>query len=81
MHESRLFWLAFANVLWGLLNVGGLLERKPWAQVSEMLRLVGTLALALLLTGLTHDASLEFGAPVCLVLLLALPRANRPSPR
>ncbi len=81
LHESRLFWLAFANVLWGLLNVGGLLERKPWAQVSEMLRLVGTLALALLLTGLTHDASLEFGAPVCLVLLLALPRANRPSPR
>ena len=39
-------------VLWGLLNVGGIFERRPWAMASELLRLPVTgVALGLALPG------------------------------
>ena len=52
-------------VLWGLLNVGGIFEQRPWAMASELLRLPATgVALALALPGAAWSGVLVLGLAV-----------------
>ena len=70
--------LAVSLILWSLFNVGGLLERKPWAQSSELARLVATVATCGLLAA--RGTSLPLAGTIAVLsalLALTLLRANR----
>ena len=80
--EWPLVAMAVAWIFWGLLNLGGLLEHKPWAKGSEYIRLGLTIGLALLpLFGAVQPVSAQGLFVTAHVLLtLALPWAIRQTP-
>ena len=69
-------------IVWAVLNLGGLLERKPWAKASELTRLALTTVACVAGTRLATDGAFVLLVPVAVVfalLALTLPFAARQS--
>jgi sterol desaturase/sphingolipid hydroxylase (fatty acid hydroxylase superfamily) len=77
--NTPLYALALLLILWSLLNLGGLLEQKPWAKTSEALRLVLMIAACAVGSTRATDGAFAWMLLVAIpfvVLLLTLPLAT-----
>ncbi len=80
-HATSMFVLgAVPLILWALLNLGALLEQKPWAKASEAVRLGVTIAACYVGSTLATDGGFAWLLLVAIpfaLLLLTLPLATR----